>query len=145
MIRLLLLLLIFVVAPASAMSPRIAPAPILPETLVWFSPPGNAQLRASWVLGAEKDAGTYVMRVTLAKGGTIPTHTHPDTRYTTVLSGTLHVGFGERAHAAGMVAVPAGAVYVVPAQMPHALAAPEGDVVYQEAGTGPTATVPVGE
>ena len=140
-----MLQLLFVAAPTRAMSPPGAPTPILPGALTWFSPPGNPQLRASWVLGAEKDAGTYVMRVMLAKGGTIRTHLHPDTRYTTVLSGTLLVGFGERVEPADMVAVPAGAVYVVPANMPHALAAPGGDVIYQEAGTGPTATVPVGE
>lgn len=108
-IRILLLHLLFVVAPASAMQPRDAPEPILPETLMWFSPPGNPQFCASWVLGAEKDAGTYVMRVMLESGGTIPAHTHPDTRYITVLRGTLHVGFGRRADDAGMVAVPAGA------------------------------------
>lgn len=144
-IRILLFHLLCATAVStSAMAQASAPQPIVPETLTWFSPPGNPLLRATWVLGAEKDRGTYVLRVALTKGGRIPAHTHPDTRYATVLSGTLHVGFGENMDDSSMVAVPAGAVYVVPANVPHALSAPDGDVTYQEAGTGPTATVPVG-
>jgi len=71
------------------------PQPIDPEQLKWLSPPNNPVLRAAWVLGSEKEHGTYVLRVKLAKDGRIPAHTHPDSRYSTVLSGTLYVGFGE--------------------------------------------------
>jgi hypothetical protein len=38
------------------------------------------------------------------------------------------------------VAVPAGGLYVAPASQPHTLWARDGEVVYQEAGTGPTGT-----
>jgi quercetin dioxygenase-like cupin family protein len=119
------------------------PQPIDPEQLKWLSPPNNPLLRAAWVLGSEKEHGTYVLRVRLAKDGRIPAHTHPDTRYSTVLSGTLYVGFGATPDESRMVAVPAGAVYVVPANVPHYLWARDGEVTYQEAGTGPTATTPV--
>ena len=119
-----------------------APQPVHPDTLVWAGPPDNPQLKAAWVLGAEKELGPYVLRVSLARGGTIPVHTHPDTRNTTVLSGTLHVGFGDGFDEAAMVAVPAGGVCVAPAGVPHYLQARDGDVVYQESGIGPTATVP---
>lgn len=119
-----------------------APAPVLPDSLQWFSPPNNAQLRGAWVIGAEQKEGAYLLRVMLAKGGRIPVHTHPDTRNSTVLSGTLYVGFGEIADEAKMVAIPAGGVYVAPAGVPHFLWAKDGDVVYQEAGMGPTATLP---
>ncbi|MCB1956104.1 MAG: cupin domain-containing protein [Rhodocyclaceae bacterium] len=119
------------------------PAPVLPEALHWFAVPNNDRLQGAWVLGAEKEAGTYVLRVRLASGGRIPAHTHPDTRYSTVLSGTLYVGFGELANETDVVAVPEGGVYVAPAGVPHYLWARDGDVVYQEGGVGPTATVPV--
>jgi quercetin dioxygenase-like cupin family protein len=124
-----------------AMGQPATPAPVLPDSLSWFSPPGNPALRAAWVLGTEKEAAPYVLRVRLDQGGRIPVHTHPDTRNSTVLSGTLYVGFGDTADEAKMVAVPAGAVYVAPANMPHSLWAKEGDVVYQEAGVGPTGNV----
>jgi len=120
-----------------------APQPILPETLQWAGPPDNPQLKAAWALGSESEPGMYALRVSLAKGGRIPPHSHPDTRYSTVLSGTLYVGFGETADDARLVAVPAGAVYVAPKGVSHFLYAKDGDVVYQEGGNGPTATVPV--
>lgn len=127
---------------ALAQVPRVEP--VLPEQLQWTTPPQLPHLRGAWVLGAEKSPGTYVQRVVLMKGGRIPPHTHPDTRYSTVLSGTLYVGFGNRTDDEAVVAVPAGGVYVAPANTPHFLWARDGEVVYQEAGTGPTGTDMVG-
>ena len=118
-----------------------APQPILPGALVWAGPPDIPQLKAAWVLGSENELGPYVLRVTLAHGGTIPVHSHPDTRHSTVLSGTLHVGFGDEFDESAMVAIPAGGVYVAPAGVPHYLQARDSDVVYQESGIGPTATI----
>jgi len=128
-------------ATAWAQSP--SPAPLLPESFDWVSPPHIPGLRAAWVIGAEKDSGSYLLRVRLARGAWIPPHTHPDERSSTVLSGTLYVGFGEVADEARLVAIPAGGVYVAPANMPHYLWAKDGDVIYQESGMGPTATTPI--
>lgn len=122
---------------------QTTPQPLLPESLKWFTPPNNAQIRAAWILGSERESGTYAVRVQLSRGGRIAPHTHPDTRYSTVLSGTLYVGFGEGVDESRMVAVPAGAIYVAPAGVAHYLWAKDGDVIYQEGGTGPTATIPV--
>jgi quercetin dioxygenase-like cupin family protein len=122
-------------ATASAGEP---PAPILPGSLQWAGPPGNPAVEGAWVIGTEDSAGLYALRVRMQEGGRIPPHVHPDTRYTTVLSGTLYVGFGWAEDDAGMVAVPAGAVYVAPANQPHYLSARDGEVVYQEGGVGPT-------
>jgi len=120
-----------------------APEPILPDALNWFSPPGNPSLRGAWVIGSEQEAGAYLLRVMLGSGGRIPPHAHPDTRSSTVLSGTLYVGFGDAEEHGSMVAVPAGAVYVAPAHVAHYLWAKDGDVIYQESGFGPTGTTPV--
>lgn len=119
------------------------PVPIMPDDLHWSSPPQIPGLRAAWVLGGEHDPGPYLLRVKLAAGARIPPHTHPDTRYSTVLTGTLYVGFGPAFDEARCVAIPAGGVYVAPANVPHFLWAKTGNVEYQEAGTAPTATVPV--
>jgi quercetin dioxygenase-like cupin family protein len=121
-----------------------APEPMLPDALEWFSPPGNPGLRAMWVVGTEGGAALYALRVRLSAGSRIAPHTHPDTRYSTVLSGTLYVGFGAVEDESAMVAVPTGGVYVAPGGQPHYLWARDGDAVYQESGMGPTATVPVG-
>lgn len=138
----LLLSCIFAAPSAFAQS---APVPVTPESVTWFSPPNNPSLRAAWMLGAEQEAAAYVLHVVLSKGGRIPPHTHPDTRVVTVLHGTLLVAFGERPGDADMVPVSAGSVYVVPANMPHALWAKEGDVTYQETGIGPTGNYPIAE
>ncbi|MDK9705779.1 MAG: cupin domain-containing protein [Desulforhopalus sp.] len=124
--------------PSAALS--LCPEPILPESLRWGGPPNLPALQGAWVLGAEGVPGNYILRVKLAAGGKIPPHTHPDERNTTVLSGTISVGFGEQFDASQVVSVPAGAVYVAPADVPHYIWAKEGPVVYQEAGTGPTKT-----
>lgn len=126
---------------AWAQSPE--PTPLAPESFRWFSPPNLPHLRAAWVVGSESAPGVYALRVMLAQGGRIPAHTHPDERVSTVLSGTLYVGFGAEADDERMVAVPAGGVYVAPAHVPHFLWARDGDVIYQESGAGPTATMPV--
>lgn len=98
------------------------PTAIAPQDVRWTSPPN------------------LLFRVKLAANSRIPPHTHPDERNSTVMSGTLFVGFGDTFDEARMVAVPSGAVYVAPANVPHYLWAREGEVVYQESGIGPTAT-----
>ena len=114
---------------------------ISPDRLRWASPPGVPGLRAAWVLGAEDKPGTYLLRVQLASGAKIPPHTHPDERVTTVLNGTIYVGFGVAFDESKMIAVPAGAVYVAPAGVPHYVWARDGEALYQESGAGPTGTV----
>jgi quercetin dioxygenase-like cupin family protein len=98
-------------------------------------------IQGAWVLGAEQAPGHYILRVKLSSGTIIPPHTHPDERNTTVLTGTIYVGFGEKIRESKVVAVPVGAVYIAPANVPHYIWAKEGDAIYQEAGTGPTRTL----
>jgi len=132
-----------VLASAEPPAPEPAPAPVLPQSFVWFSPPGVSGLEAAWVVGAEQASGLYALRVRLVPGTKIAPHTHPDSRYSTVLSGTLYVGFGRTMDESAMVAVPAGGVYVAPANQPHYLWARDGEVEYQESGVGPTRTAAV--
>lgn len=118
-----------------------SPTVVSPEGAAWHSPPNLPGVQGAWLLGAEDKPGPYLFRVRLAPGAKIPPHTHPDERSTTVLRGTILVGFGEAFDEARMVAVPAGAVYVAPAGVPHYVWARDGASEYQEAGIGPTATV----
>jgi quercetin dioxygenase-like cupin family protein len=117
-----------------------APAPIQPGQLHWMSPPGLPALQGAWVAGHETSPGLYVLRVRLAEGGRIPPHTHPDTRVTTVLSGTLYAGFGAAFDERSVIAIPAGVHYTAPAGVPHFLWAKDGGVEYVESGAGPSAT-----
>ena len=117
-----------------------APVPVLPDTLRWVSLPNGSESQAAWVLGAEQQPGPYIIRVKLATGASIPPYTHPDERTSTVLAGTLYVGFGETFDATKVVAMPTGAVYVVPANVPHYSWAKDGEAMYQEVGVEPTGT-----
>jgi quercetin dioxygenase-like cupin family protein len=126
----------FWLVPALAAEPRVT----LPDELHWVSPPWDAAVHAAWILGSEQATGPYLLRVRIEPGGKIPPHTHPDERYTTVLSGSLHVSFGPDFDSAPALVLPTGTVYVVPANQPHRIWAEDGEVVYQEAGHGSTAT-----
>ena len=117
-----------------------SPVPLIPERFRWLSPPNNPALQYAWLLGNEQKHGPYILRVKLAAGGRIPPHTHPDERISTVLSGTIYVGFGKAFDESKVVAIPEGAVCVIPADVPHYLWVKDGDAIYQESGAGPTAT-----
>lgn len=118
------------------------PLPVLPQNLLWISPPNNPLVKVAWVLGADKKPGVYLLRVKMSPDGKIPPHTHPDERNSTVLSGTIYVGFGEVFDASKVVPIPTGGVYVAPANVPHYVWAKDGEAMYQESGFGPTATLP---
>lgn len=141
--RLLPALLCVLSLPIVAAEAPQSPKPVLPEQQQWFSPPPIPGLSAAWMQGSEQVAGAYALRVKLAAGAQIPPHTHPDSRSSTVLAGTLYVGFGEVFDEAALVAIPAGALYEAPAGVAHYLWAKDGEVVYQENGYGPTATRPL--
>ena len=136
--RVLLLLLLLCGLPGTALSGDAAPQPILPDAVPWSGLPNDPAVQAAWLLGSEQAAEPYVLRVKLATGGRLPPHAHPDERNSTVLSGTLYVGFGDVFDESQVVAVPAGAIYVAPANVMHYVWAKDGAVEYQETGIGPT-------
>ena len=116
------------------------PVPIVTDELKWTSPVPIPGLQFTWIQGDESDEGLYVLRVKLDSGTKIPPHRHPDQRLSTVLSGTLYVGFGEVFDENALQAIESGDVYVAPAKRSHFIWAKTGDVEYQETGLGPTAT-----
>ena len=92
------------------------PVALIPARFRWVSPPNNPALQAAWIIGSEEKRGPYILRVRLAAGGRIPPHTHPDERNSTVLAGTISVGFGEVFDEAKMVAMPTGRRLCHPSQ-----------------------------
>jgi quercetin dioxygenase-like cupin family protein len=111
----------------------------------WQRQPDNPALESTWIVRNGKAPGPYILRVKLSARGRIGPHTHPDERNSTVLQGVIYVGFGETFDESKVVAIPEGAVCVIPANIPHYLGAKDGDAIYQEAGVGVTATTFIGE
>ena len=95
-----------VINTASAQSPT--PAAIVSDELNWISPAPIAGLQFTWIQGKESDPGLYVLRVKLESGTKIPPHSHPDQRISTILSGTLYVGFGDVFDENTLIAIESG-------------------------------------
>ena len=132
--------LLVAAAASHAVAQGAAPTVIGADGVKWLSPPNLPGVQGAWFVGAQDKPGPYLFRVRLAAGARIPPHTHPDERSTTVMSGTILVGFGATFDEAPMVAVPAGSVYVAPAGQPHYIWARDGEATYQESGIGPSGT-----
>jgi quercetin dioxygenase-like cupin family protein len=134
----------FLASVGFADSPSVVQPKVIHETSLTFSgPPNIPGLSAAWVIGSEKGGGPYALRVKLRDGGVLPPHTHPDARITTVLRGTVSVGFGEIIEPGNTHAAGPGDTYLVPAGTPHFLLAKSGDVEYTECGDGVTGTTMV--
>jgi hypothetical protein len=112
--------------PGLAIAESEAPIALVPENFSWRSLPDNPALESAWVLGNGKEPGPYILRVKLAAGGRIPPHTHPDERNSTVLQGVVYIGFGRTFDESKVVAIPSGAVCVIPANVPHYVWAKDG-------------------
>ena len=126
--------------PIALASGQSSPAAVLPDTVPWVAVSHTPGAQVRWLVGRTDKSGVYAFQVKFEPGTKGAPHTHPDTRYTMVLSGTWYVGFGPTFDETKLVAIPAGAVYVAPARVPHFMWAKDGPVVIQESGTNPTAT-----
>ncbi len=67
---------------------------LMPADVKWKDSPFPG-VQTAVISGDPTQAGLYVVRAKYAAGGKVMPHTHPDTRYDTVLSGELYFGFGE--------------------------------------------------
>ena len=135
-----ILVLTFGCVIGSAVAEVNSPTPILPSTVKWSSAATVPGLESAWFVGSPDKQGVYALRVKLQSGTKIAPHTHPDERFSVVLSGTIYVGFGEMFDERNVIAIPTGGIYVAPAGVPHYVWAKDGDATYQESGIGPTAT-----
>jgi hypothetical protein len=86
--------------------------------------------------GDPSKEGPFVYRLNLPDGYRVPPHTHPKTERVTVLSGTLHIGMGDKFDASATKAMPAGTYGHWAAGMKH-FGWAEGETVLQLHGMGP--------
>jgi quercetin dioxygenase-like cupin family protein len=109
-----------------------------PDDLEWKDGPASLPKGAKIAVleGDPGKEGPFVFRVKVPDGYRIPPHTHPRAERVTVISGTFHIGMGDRFDAARGKAMPAGAYGTWPANMHHFVWV-KGETVLQFHGEGP--------
>jgi uncharacterized RmlC-like cupin family protein len=110
---------------------------LTPEQVRWFTPPyyKDGRQRAQ-MYGDSSQGGAWIDRVKIPAGGRVLAHTHPHDELLTVIEGIWYLGEGERFDPAKLKGYPAGSFIVIPAGVPHFVAAEEGGVIVQLSGTG---------
>lgn len=110
---------------------------LTPKQVQWFTPSyyQDGRQRAR-LLGDSSRGGAWVDRVKILSGGRVLAHTHPNDEVVTVMEGTWYLGEGERFDPAKLKGYPAGSFIVIPAGVPHFLAAKDGAVIVQLSGAG---------
>jgi hypothetical protein len=111
---------------------------LLPEQIQWTQRRHAPDVFYAGIYGDPAKPGPYAFRVRAQAGHSLPPHTHADERTVTVLSGTYWSGVGESFDEGRLIAYPAGSFYVIPAGVPHFSAVLSGEVLFQEAGVGPS-------
>ena len=107
------------------------------EEIRWFTPPyyKDGRQRAQ-LFGDSNEGGTWIDRVKIPLGARVLAHTHPQDELVTVIEGTWYLGEGAKFDPAKLKGYPAGSFIVIPAGVPHFVAAKEGAVVVQLSGVG---------
>ncbi len=92
--------------------------------------------------GDPSKAGPYTLRLKAPAGYKIPPHSHPESEHITIISGTAHVGMGEKVDEKSMRALQTGDYAVLPADKPH-YAWMKEEAVLQISSMGPYVVVKV--
>lgn len=112
-----------------------------PDEIIWGVSPSGTRLAR--IAGDPSKPGLYATRLRFAADTKVQPHVHTDERIVTVISGTLHVGFAEKFDESQLKALPAGSVWIEPANQPHFSWARDGEVIIQVVGYGPSVSKPV--
>src|SRR5262245_54683666 len=127
-------------ATAASVAPASSSAPIRFNLadLQWRDAPPTmpAGSKIAVLEGDPRKPAFFTMRLQLPPGARLNPHTHPADERATVISGTVHVAFGEKFDATKGQTLGAGAFYVNPTPMPHFVWTDEGCVL-QVTGIGP--------
>lgn len=109
-----------------------------PNALTWTDGPPSLPPGAKIAVleGDPGKSGPFVFRVKVPDGYKIPPHTHPKPERVTVLSGSFHLGMGEKFDPKHATTLPAGTYGTWPAGMKHFVWV-EGETVVQFHGEGP--------
>ena len=109
-----------------------------PDRLEWKEGPASLPAGAKMAIleGDPTKPGPFVMRIKLPDGYKLPPHTHPKPERVTVISGSFHLGMGEKFDPKKAQELSAGTYGTWPAGMKHFVWV-EGETIVQFHGDGP--------
>ena len=136
--RLFTFVAVALLAGPSAAGNKPEPQLHTPDSLKWEDgpkslPPGA---RIAVLEGDPTRPGPFVFRVKVPDGYRIPPHMHPKPERVTVISGSFHLGMGDKFDPRHATPLPAGTYGTWPAGMKHFVWV-EGETVVQFHGDGP--------
>jgi hypothetical protein len=122
----------------SSQKGEMNPSIYLLDEMKWIDAPPSLPKGAKIAVleGDPTQEGPFVFRAKLPDGYRIPLHTHPKVERITVISGTFHVGMGEKFDRFKTTPMPTGTYGYWPAGMKHFVWA-KGETIIQFHGTGP--------
>lgn len=110
---------------------------VTPAELKWSDVPSlPAGAKIAVIEGPMNEAVPFTVRLKFPAKYRIPPHFHPATERVTVLSGTFHMGQGEKFDRKNAKALKAGAIAIMQPKTPH-FAWTSGETIVQLHGTGP--------
>ena len=136
--RLLLAVLVFVAITftLAEMSKKEVVA-VTPSEVRWFTPSYYTDGRErAHLLGDSSQDGAWIDRVKMPAGTHVRAHTHPKDELVTVIEGTWYLGEGTKFNSTNLKGYPPGSFIVIPAGVPHFVAATDGIVIVQLSGNG---------
>src|SRR5580765_4625081 len=109
---------------------------VTPLQVRWFTPSYYTDGRErAQLLGDSSQGGAWVDRVKMPAGKRVLAHTHPQDELVTVIDGTWYLGAGDKYDPAKLKGYPAGSFVLIPAGLPHFVAAMESAVIVQLSGS----------
>ena len=93
--------------------------------------------RLAIVVGQPLREGPYAIRVKVPDGVKLMSHSHPEDRVYTVISGIFYIGLGDEFDAEKLQAYPPGSVIILPGNTSHFHWAKSGEYITQVTAIGP--------
>jgi quercetin dioxygenase-like cupin family protein len=108
-----------------------------PPQVRWFTPSYYTDGRErAHLLGDSSLGGAWIDRVKMPAGTHVRAHTHPEDELVTVIEGTWYLGEGTKFDSTNLKGYPPGSFIIIPAGVPHFVAATDGIVIVQLNGNG---------
>ena len=121
--------------PGAPAEPTRHVTALVPQDIRWFTPTyyTDGRQRAQ-LFGDSSAGGAWIDRAKIPGGARVLAHTHPQDELITVIEGTWYLGEGAKFDSGKLKRYPAGSFIVIPAGVPHFVAANDGTVVVQLSG-----------